>query len=360
MNSGIVPGVNYSFRHKGVIFIMWSPTYWGNGASAGSSYLTQHDLNWMNAELAKYGAGEPKVVVNHLNYASLRNRSELDTIFERNNVMLMLSGHWEKVQHWAGTSSVTDYIMDEGCRGNPWNASFSVIHFGRNRLTLAHYEAGTRSWHDKIIKRSIPERRIVTSSKKGSSGRGAKAKAGPDAPPDAVEARRKAIAAAEELARKGKSRTAEAAYREVISTLGDEDAALRAEIELRIAGLGEHDGLTDMVKRGFEAKGPVTVSYTVGRGRRRARLVRADAKGVALDMGRGLEMSVQWKRIGPLDMGDLALAYAASPSDRLAIAKYLLACGEKKAAAAALRDVRASDLPKPEREAVGVLRAAAR
>jgi hypothetical protein len=96
------------------------------------------------------------VVVCHYNGGSIVNRDVLDTLYAENNVLLHLSGHWENVQHWRG--GITDYVMDSGCRKLSVSPTFSVIHFGRDRLTLAHYQTFTDTWHAEIIDRPIAAR----------------------------------------------------------------------------------------------------------------------------------------------------------------------------------------------------------
>ena len=89
-DTGIIPGVNYSFRHKGVVFIMPSPTYDSSGKSPpGSSPIYKPDLEWLKKELAKYGPKEPKIVVNHFNAGSIMNREEIDALYKANGVLLI-------------------------------------------------------------------------------------------------------------------------------------------------------------------------------------------------------------------------------------------------------------------------------
>ena len=153
--SGIIPGVSYSFRHKGVVFVMWTPTYDLSGDSpAGSSPIYEHDLKWLRAELAKYDPKDLKIMVCHYNYGSILNRAEVDAIYAKHNVVLHLCGHWEKIQHWRG--KITDYVMDSGCRAR--DSSFSVVRVARDRLTLAHYRAEKGAWSSQTIVRMIPAR----------------------------------------------------------------------------------------------------------------------------------------------------------------------------------------------------------
>lgn len=153
--TGIIPGIQYSFRHKGVVFVMPSPTYDNSGKSPpGSSPIYKADLEWLRKELAKYDAGEPKVVVNHFNAGSIMNRKEIDAIYAKNNVLLHLCGHWEKVQHWR--IGDTDWVMDAGHRAD--DGTFSVIHVGRDRIALAHWMSKEAKWHEKVIVRKIPAR----------------------------------------------------------------------------------------------------------------------------------------------------------------------------------------------------------
>lgn len=152
--SGIIPGVQYSFRHKGVVFLMPSPTYDHSGAKPGCSPIYPPDIDWLKKELAKYGAKEPKIVVNHFNAGSIDNREELDAIYKANNVLLHLCGHWEKVQHWKFGD--TDWVMDAGHRGK--DGTFSVIRVGRDSIGLAHWETDKARWVDATIVRKIPAR----------------------------------------------------------------------------------------------------------------------------------------------------------------------------------------------------------
>jgi hypothetical protein len=153
--TGIIPGVNYSFRHKGVVFVMPSPTYDNSGKSPpGESPIYKHDLDWLKKELAKYDPKEPKIVVNHFNAGSIMNRSEIDALYKANNVLLHLCGHWEKVQHWRFGD--TDWIMDGGHRAK--DGTFSVVRVGRDSVALAHWVPFEKKWHEATVRRRIPAR----------------------------------------------------------------------------------------------------------------------------------------------------------------------------------------------------------
>jgi hypothetical protein len=154
--SGIIPGIQYSFRHKGLVFLMPSPTYdhTGKAVGAGSSPIYPPDLEWLKKELAKYGPKEPKIVVNHFNAGSISNRAELDAIYKENNVLLHLCGHWEKVQHWK--FGETDWVMDAGHRAD--DGTFSVVVVGRDRIALAHWMSKAGKWHDATLVKKIPPR----------------------------------------------------------------------------------------------------------------------------------------------------------------------------------------------------------
>lgn len=153
--TGIIPGIQYSFVHKGVVFLMPSPTYDSSPAQKpGYSPIFGPDLEWLRRELAKYDPKLPKIVVNHYNADSITNREELDAIYAANNVLLHLCGHWERVQHWQLRS--TDWVMDAGHRGE--DGTFSVVRVERERLVLAHWVVRTGSWHDIILIRRIPPR----------------------------------------------------------------------------------------------------------------------------------------------------------------------------------------------------------
>lgn len=154
-DSGIVPGVNYSFRHKGVVFVMPSPTYDCTGKyPAGTSPVFRHDLEWMKRELAKYPPAVPKIVVCHFNSGSITNRTEIDALYKDNGVALHLCGHWEKVQHWRHGG--TDWVMDAGHRGD--DGTFSAIRVGRDTISLAHWATKAGGWHEAVLKREIPPR----------------------------------------------------------------------------------------------------------------------------------------------------------------------------------------------------------
>ena len=153
--SGIIPGIQYSFRHKGVVFIMPSPTYDTSGKSpSGSSPVYPPDLEWLRKELAKYDPKTPKFVVNHFNGGSIMNRKEIDALYEKNNVLLHLCGHWEKVQHWKGGGA--EWVMDGGHRAD--DGTFSVIRVGRDRIDLAHRMTSAGRWHEKTLTLKIPAR----------------------------------------------------------------------------------------------------------------------------------------------------------------------------------------------------------
>ncbi|MHC4502945.1 MAG: hypothetical protein ACYTFI_06550 [Planctomycetota bacterium] len=167
------------------------------------------------------------------------------------------------------------------------------------------------------------------------------------------------LAEAEALARRGDILKARAKYLEAAKDLAEGEDTARARIELRIAGLAERGRLRQIVRRGLESKGPRGVSIAFGGRRERARLVRADDTGVALRV-KGMETSMGWGRMGPRDLAGFASAYAASASEHLAVAKYLLACGEKGAAAKALSRVSRAGLSEAEREVVKLLGGAAK
>jgi hypothetical protein len=153
--SGIIPGIQYSFRHKGVVFVMPSPTYDNSGESpAGSSPIYPPDLEWLRKELAKYERGEPKIVVNHYNAGSILNRAEIDAIYREHNVLFHFCGHWERVQHWR--IGETDWVMDAGHRGD--DGTFAAVHVGRDRIAVAHYRAKDAAWLEPAIVRKIPPR----------------------------------------------------------------------------------------------------------------------------------------------------------------------------------------------------------
>jgi hypothetical protein len=153
--SGIIPGIQYSFRHKGVVFLMPSPTYDHSGASpAGSSPVHAPDLEWLKRELAKYDPKTPKIVVNHFNAGSILNRAEIDAIYAAHGVVLHLCGHWEKVQHW--TFGSCDWVMDAGHRGD--DGTFSAVQVGRDRIALAHRSSRDGRWADATLVKPIPAR----------------------------------------------------------------------------------------------------------------------------------------------------------------------------------------------------------
>ena len=154
-DSGIIPGVNYSFRHKGVVFVMPSPTYDSSGKyPAGTSPVFRHDVEWLKRELAKYDPATPKVVVCHFNAGSITNRTQIDDLYKPNGVVLHLCGHWEKVQHWRFNE--TDWVMDAGHRGD--DGTFSAIRVGRDRISLAHWNTKAGGWHEAVLDRPIPPR----------------------------------------------------------------------------------------------------------------------------------------------------------------------------------------------------------
>ncbi len=153
--SGIIPGIQYSFRHKGVVFLMPSPTYDISGRhGAGFSPIYKPDIDWLKKELSKHDPKDPKIVVNHYNAGSITNRVELDEIYRENGVILHLCGHWERVEHWR--FGETDWVMDAGHRGD--DGTFSVIRVGRDRIDLAHWMSKAGRWHDATITRKIPAR----------------------------------------------------------------------------------------------------------------------------------------------------------------------------------------------------------
>lgn len=153
--TGIIPGIQYSFRHKGVVFLMPTPTYDTSGKQKpGFSPVFKPDLDWFRKELAKYDPKEPKIVINHFNAGSITNRTELDTIYKEHNVLLHFCGHWERVEHWH--FGETDWVMDAGHRAD--DGTFSVVQVGRDRLTVAHRVTKDGKWHEKVIVRSIPAR----------------------------------------------------------------------------------------------------------------------------------------------------------------------------------------------------------
>jgi len=153
--SGIIPGIQYSFRHKGVVFVMPSPTYDPTARfGAGYSPVFPPDLEWLKRELAKYDPREPKIVVNHYNAGSITNRAQLDGIYRGNNVLLHLCGHWERVEHWR--CGGTDWVMDAGHRGD--EGTFSAVQVGRDRIAVAHWVSREGRWHEKVLVRTIPGR----------------------------------------------------------------------------------------------------------------------------------------------------------------------------------------------------------
>lgn len=153
--TGIIPGIQYSFRHKGVVFLMPSPTYDNSGKSpAGCSPVYPPDIEWLKKELAKYGPKEPKMIVNHFNAGSIMNRAELDAIYQANNVIFHFCGHWERVEHWS--FSGTDWVMDAGHRGT--DGSFSAVRVGRDAIEVAHWRTGEGRWLEQVVRRKIPAR----------------------------------------------------------------------------------------------------------------------------------------------------------------------------------------------------------
>ncbi len=152
---GIIPGIQYAFRHKGVVFVLQTPTYDTSGASKpGYSPVFPPDLDWLRKELARHDPKTPKIVVNHFNAGSITNREEIDAIYKENNVLLHLCGHWERMEHWR--FGATDWVMDAGHRGD--DGTFSVVQVGRDRLTVAHWMTKEKRWHEKAIVREIPPR----------------------------------------------------------------------------------------------------------------------------------------------------------------------------------------------------------
>ena len=153
--SGIIPGIQYSFLHKGVVFLMPSPTYdCSERQKPGYSPIFGPDIEWLKKELAKYDPKVPKIVVNHYNAGSITNREELDAIYAANSVLLHLCGHWERVEHWR--FGQTDWVMDAGHRGD--DGTFSVVCVDRDRLTLAHRVTRDATWHEKVVVRRLPAR----------------------------------------------------------------------------------------------------------------------------------------------------------------------------------------------------------
>ncbi len=153
--TGIIPGVNYSFRHKGIVFVMPSPTYDNSGKSPpGSSPIFKPDLDWLKKELAKYDPKAPKIVVNHYNAGSIMNRTEIDALYKDHNVLFHLCGHWEKVQHWKFGD--TDWVMDAGHRGT--DGTFSALRVGKDAIDLAHWSVADAKWVEAVVSRKIPAR----------------------------------------------------------------------------------------------------------------------------------------------------------------------------------------------------------
>lgn len=153
--TGIIPGIQYSFKHKGVVFVMPSPTYDNSGKSpAGSSPIYPPDVEWLKKELAKHDRKAPKIVVNHFNAGSILNRAEIDAIYKEHHVVLHLCGHWEAVQHW--TVGATEWVMDAGHRGS--DGSFSVVRVGKESIDVAHRLPHTATWHPKSVSLKISPR----------------------------------------------------------------------------------------------------------------------------------------------------------------------------------------------------------
>jgi hypothetical protein len=152
--TGIIPGIQYSFEHKGFVFICSSPTYDMSGKSEpGFSPIYEPDLEWLTAELAKYSARTPKIMICHFNAGSITNRALLDSIYQENNVILHLCGHWEKIQYWR--CGATDWIMENGHRPNTPEHSFSVIQISGQKLVLCHFLVSEKKWSDEILIKDI-------------------------------------------------------------------------------------------------------------------------------------------------------------------------------------------------------------
>ena len=153
--TGIIPGIQYSFRHKGVVFLMPSPTYDNSGKSpSGCSPIYPPDLEWLKKELAKYDPKTPKIVVNHFNAGSIVNREEIDRLYAANNVLFHFCGHWESVQHWEVGG--TEWVMDAGHRGT--DGTFAAVRVGRDAIAVAHWRTQEGRWLDKTATRKIPAR----------------------------------------------------------------------------------------------------------------------------------------------------------------------------------------------------------
>lgn len=144
-------------------------------------------------------------------------------------------------------------------------------------------------------------------------------------PGDPLAAHAGALDQAERLAREGRWDEASARYREIAREL--ETGAAKDRIGLRLEGIAARPALIEMIVKGVQSWGSKQVYIDFAGHAQRARLVVATDRKATFAL-KGSEIPLAWASLSPTRLAGIASKYAAAAPDRLAIAKFLLACGQ--------------------------------
>ena len=166
---------------------------------------------------------------------------------------------------------------------------------------------------------------------------------------DPFAAWRDAISAAAALCAAAKSEEASAGYLAIAEEAGDYAVVFHV-----LAASTERAPVCAVVTRAFAARGPTAVYVDIAGRPTRARLVGADASAASIE-AMGNRVSIAWSVMSPRRLGGIAGKYAATGSDRVAIASFLAACGELDAARQELGRAREAGLPEEAGDVVMVL-----
>ena len=159
----------------------------------------------------------------------------------------------------------------------------------------------------------------------------------------------KAVTAAEKLARSGEVNDAASAYRKIIKSVSETDKLAGERLAVRVEGLDARKKLLRLIVKGVESLGAKSVYIDVfGRGER-VKIVKADEHEGTFRL-KGSRMPIAWPRMSHRRLTGIAAKYAQSAADHLIIAQYLVACGDRGLARAAIDNALAMNPNKGDRE----------
>lgn len=145
-----------------------------------------------------------------------------------------------------------------------------------------------------------------------------------------IEGKAEAIASAQALCCEGKSDEAARAFKAIAEELPEGLAA--DAVNALVEGATLRPALIAIIVSGVAGNGPRRVTVEFAGSPQRMKITAAtEAEG--LFEFAGMDTDISWSKVSPRYLAGMAAKFAKEPSDHLKVAKFLLACGDYKAAA---------------------------